>query len=145
MQQFKGALRVTARAANTLTPKSLYLHHSFSTVPRICPSLIRSSLSSHPSYRPNTSPILSQTCHRRNLSLGTFLTRAKPAQTPSPAIVANIARIEADANAAPHDVAKQIALFEALVDTKNKAGYDLLVTRWERMCEFVCLFLFHCR
>lgn len=71
------------------------------------------------------------------MSLGTLFTRAKPIATPSPAIVANIARIEAEANSAPQDVNKQLALFQALIDTKAKAGYDLLVTRWERMCEFV--------
>lgn len=69
--------------------------------------------------------------------MGTLFTRAKPTPTPSPAIVANIARIEAEANNAPHDVNKQLALFQALVDTKAKPGYELLVTRWERMCEFV--------
>ncbi|KAF7976298.1 hypothetical protein HWV62_5812 [Athelia sp. TMB] len=80
--------------------------------------------------------LLAQLQQQRGLSLGTLFTRAKPTQTPSPAIVANIARIEAEANNAPHDVNKQLALFQALVDTKAKPGYDLLITRWERMCEF---------
>lgn len=37
----------------------------------------------------------------------------------------------------PHDVSKQLALFQALLDTKLKSSYDLVISRWERMCEFV--------
>lgn len=83
-----------------------------------------------------------QPCTRRNLSLSTLLNRAEPAKTPSPSVVANIVRIEAEANAAPHDISKQLALFEALAATKAKAGYDLILTRWERMCEFVSYSLY---
>jgi ATP-dependent metalloprotease len=52
-------------------------------------------------------------------------------------MIANIASIEASADANPHDVEKQVALFNALVDTQVKAGYDVVISRWERMCEFV--------
>ncbi|TFY64871.1 hypothetical protein EVJ58_g2334 [Rhodofomes roseus] len=44
--------------------------------------------------------------------------------------------MEAEASANPHDVHKQIALFEALVGTGVKPGYDVVIARWERMCEF---------
>jgi hypothetical protein len=57
---------------------------------------------------------------------------------PSPTIVANIARLEAEANTHPHDIPKQVGLFQALVNTQVKAGYDVVISRWERMQEFVC-------
>ncbi|KAF9246524.1 ATP-dependent metallopeptidase Hfl [Melanogaster broomeanus] len=41
-----------------------------------------------------------------------------------------------EANADPNDVAKHVALFKAMAGTKTKAGYDLVMSRWERMCEF---------
>ncbi|KAH9934738.1 ATP-dependent metallopeptidase Hfl [Fomitopsis serialis] len=44
--------------------------------------------------------------------------------------------MEAEANANPHDVQKQIVLFEGLVGTGVKPGYDVVIARWERMCEF---------
>lgn len=47
-----------------------------------------------------------------------------------------IARLEAEVNADPNDLSKHIALFKAMVGTKTKAGYDLVMSRWERMCEF---------
>ncbi|KAF8844968.1 ATP-dependent metallopeptidase Hfl [Paxillus ammoniavirescens] len=50
--------------------------------------------------------------------------------------VAEIARLEAEVNADPNDLSKHIALFKAMVGTKTKAGYDLVMSRWERMCEF---------
>lgn len=54
-------------------------------------------------------------------------------------MVAHITRLEAEANVHPHDVVKQLALFQALADTKLKSSYDLVISRWERMCEFVRL------
>ena len=141
MIQFMGALRVTARAANILTPKPL-LHHSFSTFHRVSPSLLRTTVPSYHLQHRYFSPTIATTTSNRHFSLANLLTRRKPVQTPSPAVVANIALIEADANASPHNPQKQIALFEALMQTKNKAGYDLVATRWERMCEFVRPVLF---
>ena len=131
MDQLLGALRVPTRAA----PRGPHSFHSFRSA---APSTLLRGPSS--ALRTTCFPrlsIVAQLQQRRGLSLGTLFTRAKPTPTPSPAIVANIARIEAEANNAPHDVNKQLALFQALVDTKAKPGYDLLVTRWERMCEFV--------
>jgi ATP-dependent metalloprotease len=132
-----GALRLTARAANTLTPKSHLNFHTFSSIRCVTPAVLRTPIA-HPRlshvYR---FPKPLQPCTRRNLSLSTLLNRAEPAKTPSPSVVANIVRIEAEANAAPHDISKQLVLFEALAATKAKAGYDLILTRWERMCEFV--------
>ena len=73
----------------------------------------------------------------RAFSLSSIFAPRKPAPVPPPQVVANIASIEAAADADPHDVEKQTALFEALLATNVKPGYDVLVSRWERMCEFV--------
>ncbi|KAF8894613.1 ATP-dependent peptidase [Infundibulicybe gibba] len=72
----------------------------------------------------------------RFLSLGSIFSRPKPAPAPTPLVVAHITRLEAEANVHPHDVSKQLALFQALLDTKLKSSLDLVITRWERMCEF---------
>ncbi|KAI0062390.1 ATP-dependent peptidase [Artomyces pyxidatus] len=75
-------------------------------------------------------------CRIRPFSLSSLFSPAKTSPTPSPFAVANIARIEAEANAHPTNVAKQLALFQALTNTKIAAGYDLIIARWERMTEF---------
>ncbi|KAH7343639.1 ATP-dependent peptidase [Rhizoctonia solani] len=68
----------------------------------------------------------------RNLSLF----RSKPA-TSSPVLrLAKIARLEADADAHSHDVARQVALFMELASIDSRTGYQGIVSRWERMCEF---------
>ena len=73
----------------------------------------------------------------RSLSLSSLLSPRKVAPSPTPQTVANIAAIEAEANAHPHDVLKQLALFDTLLATNMKPGYEVLIARWERMCEFV--------
>lgn len=75
----------------------------------------------------------------RCLSLSSIFSRSNPTQTPSPLVVAHITRLEAEANVHPHDVSKQLALMQALADTKLKSSYDLIISRWERTCEFVRL------
>ncbi|KAJ7582718.1 ATP-dependent peptidase [Mycena floridula] len=84
--------------------------------------------------RPSTLHLIS--FNRRSLSLGSIFSRAAPVPTPSPTVVAQITRLEAEANVQLHDVNKQLALFQALVDTKLKTSYELVISRWERMCEF---------
>lgn len=51
-------------------------------------------------------------------------------------MVASITLLEVEANQSPHDVEKQLALFEALVNSGTRQGYELVTARWERMCEF---------
>ncbi|EKM82685.1 hypothetical protein AGABI1DRAFT_104584 [Agaricus bisporus var. burnettii JB137-S8] len=82
------------------------------------------------------SPRLFVPPNSRTLSLGSIFSRNKPTPSPSPLVVAHITRLEAEANVHPHDVEKQLTLFNALLDTKLKTSYDLIITRWERMCEF---------
>ena len=84
----------------------------------------------HPSF-------LYQPCSHRMLSLGSIFSRTKPVAAPTPLVVAHITRLEAEANVLPHDMAKQLALFEALLATNLKSSYELIITRWEKMCEFV--------
>ncbi|KIP08133.1 hypothetical protein PHLGIDRAFT_69783 [Phlebiopsis gigantea 11061_1 CR5-6] len=72
----------------------------------------------------------------RAFSLLSIFAPRKPSPVPPPQVVANIATVEAAADANPSDVEKQVALFEALLATNVKPGYDVLISRWERMCEF---------
>ncbi|KAG6890698.1 hypothetical protein C0995_005071 [Termitomyces sp. Mi166 len=73
---------------------------------------------------------------RRPFSLLSIFSRSPPSQIPSPVVVAHISRLEAEANVSPHDVSKQLALFQALANTKLKSSHELIISRWERMCEF---------
>ena len=76
---------------------------------------------------------------RRSFTLSSlFSPRTKPTQTPSPSTVADISLLEAAANINPNDVDKQVALYEALLATNIKAGFDTIISRWERLSEFVC-------
>ncbi|KAH7914655.1 peptidase family M41-domain-containing protein [Hygrophoropsis aurantiaca] len=87
------------------------------------------------SHGPAENPLIAFPHTHRHLSLGSiFSSKLNP--TPPPAIVANVSRLEADADGNPADLSKQIALFQALVDSQIKAGYDIVIRRWERMCEF---------
>ncbi|KAF8628321.1 hypothetical protein AX15_003868 [Amanita polypyramis BW_CC] len=72
----------------------------------------------------------------RPFSLASLFSRQNPSPIPSPHVVAHITRLEADANVHPQDVEKQLTLFRALVDTRLPSSYELIVTRWERMCEY---------
>ena len=73
----------------------------------------------------------------RAFSWSSIFAPRKPTLVPPPQVVANIAAVEAAADANPHDVEKQVTLFEALLATNVKAGHDVLISRWERTCEFV--------
>jgi hypothetical protein len=84
-------------------------------------------------------PTFQSLSQHRFISLGSIFNRAAVHPTPDPSTIAGVARLEAEANASPHDVEKQLALFEALVATKHKAGYESVIARWERMSEFVSI------
>lgn len=76
---------------------------------------------------------------RRSFTLSSlFSPRTKPTPTPSPSTIADISLLEAAANINHNDVDKQITLYEALLATRVKAGYDTVISRWERLSEFVC-------
>ncbi|KAF5380979.1 hypothetical protein D9615_003952 [Tricholomella constricta] len=127
MLVFLEALRFAARPV-TRTAPSLYSRHiSTATKATFLPFHLQRSPPSILSLAPYS---------RRTLSIGSIFSRSQPIQTPSPLVVAHITRLEAEANVNPHDVSKQLALFQALADTKLKSSYDLIISRWERMCEF---------
>ena len=81
---------------------------------------------------PVTPPVPPQS---RPFSLASLFRR--PTAVPPPAVVASVSKLEAEADAHPEDVDKQVALFDALVSTKVKPGLNTVVARWERTCEFV--------
>ncbi|KAF8077949.1 ATP-dependent peptidase [Lyophyllum atratum] len=124
MLVFLEALRFAARPAARTTHFLAFRHLSTATFPPFPRQRTPSSILSLAPYS------------RRTLSLGSIFSRSQPQQTPSPLVVAHITRLEAEANVNPHDVSKQLALFQALADTKLKSSYDLIISRWERMCEF---------
>jgi ATP-dependent metalloprotease len=151
MQQLLGALRVNVRAVNnTRIPASKFNlnFRSFASIYRLSSSLLRTPTPipiaySAPAYSLLKPSILtSPQCQHRTLSLGSlgsFFDHGKPAQTPSTGVVGNVTSTEIDADAAPHDLEKQLTLFQSLMDTKVKSGYDMVIARWERMCEIVSL------
>ncbi|KIO13359.1 hypothetical protein M404DRAFT_992931 [Pisolithus tinctorius Marx 270] len=132
---FSSTLRAQWRAVAAPTPilRSLSTSHGravlISGLQRSQHS--RSSAAAILSSRLNIPP-LTQPCIRRSLS---WFTWSKPTATPSPETVAEIARLEAEANTDPNNVQAHEELFRALAATKTKAGYDLIMSRWERMCE----------
>ncbi|KXN89262.1 ATP-dependent zinc metalloprotease FTSH 5, mitochondrial [Leucoagaricus sp. SymC.cos] len=106
--------------------------------PQVC------QLSTLRPFQPRRADLLWTQCHSkrfslpstsRNLSLGSIFSR-KLAPSPTPLVVAHVTRLEAEANVHPHDTEKQLALFRALLETNLKTSYDLIISRWERMCEF---------
>ncbi|KAF8201840.1 ATP-dependent peptidase [Pholiota molesta] len=123
----QGILRVSV--ARAIAPRPFLLARSFSVS-------TRRTLHS-PSRFTYAGTILAPTLRNsRTLSLGSIFGRSKPEETPSPHTVALVTRLEAEANVHPHDVGKQLALFEALLETKLTSSYELVVNRWERMVEF---------
>lgn len=110
-------LAVLARAARSSTCHTLFLRQF---------------------HGPQSTAVFRQLAIRnsRHLSLGSIFSRPRPTEAPSPQLVAHVTRLEAEANVHPHDVGKQLAFMEALVETKLKSSYELVISRWERMCEF---------
>ena len=135
VRQLGAPLRVPAARSVFANQSATFLAARSYSTRNLCSATSRISL-----Y--NTTPtLLRQIPTHRSLSLGSIFSRSKPIASPTPQVVAHIARLEAEANVHPHDVAKQLALYEALVETKLKSSYDLIITRWERMLEFASLYL----
>ncbi|KAG1831763.1 ATP-dependent metallopeptidase Hfl [Suillus variegatus] len=130
-----GILRAQGRSVVSLPPKSCIQFRSFSNSRPIQPYSRFTFASKAPLLitQHRIQPLTAQPCLRRALSLFPW---SKASSTPAPAVVAKVARLEAEANASPDDVARQLALYQVLVDTQVKAGYEVVITRWERMCEF---------
>ena len=73
---------------------------------------------------------------RKHISLQSLFQRSS--HTPSPRTVAEISKLEAIADSDPSNVASQVHLFQELLNTRSKTGRNIVMSRWERMCEFVC-------
>ena len=106
-----------------------------STHPIVGQSLVFTSLACQPRHTRYVSPPLSlkrilAPLNSRNLNLGSIFSR-NPAPSPSPLIVAYMTRLEAEANVQPQDVEKQLAFFRALMETKLKTSYELVINQWE--------------
>lgn len=57
--------------------------------------------------------------------------------------IREITQAEAEADADPNNVDAQVRLFHLLSETGRVAGCNVLMSRWERMCEFVSTFHLH--
>lgn len=115
------------------------LTRSFSRMP---PSALYSALHRSPIYHSPARIVALAPCSRRHISLKSIFSMGTPQPSTSPIVVAHISRLEGEANANPTNVDKQLELFYALIETKTQAGRDLVMARWERMCEFVRRHLF---
>ncbi|KAG9078054.1 hypothetical protein FS749_009991, partial [Ceratobasidium sp. UAMH 11750] len=80
------------------------------------------------------SPLAATSITTLNRTFSLF--RSKPAPVSPVLRLAKIARLEADADAHAHDAARQVALFMELAAIDSRTGYQGIVSRWERMCEF---------
>ncbi|KAI0336498.1 ATP-dependent metallopeptidase Hfl [Cubamyces sp. BRFM 1775] len=105
-------------------PLSLAPFRSLSSFPRYTPLVCAAAF-------PSRHPTATQS---RLLSLSSLFRR--PTSLPGPSVTAKISKLEAEADADPNNVEKQVALFEALAATKVKPALDTVVARWERLCEF---------
>ncbi|KAK7014865.1 ATP-dependent peptidase [Favolaschia claudopus] len=106
----------------------------FSTSPFFAAGLRGSlRLCTSPRPFPTSQLILPQS---RHLSLGSIFSRQKASPSPSPHVVVEISKLEAEADVNRHDIQKQITLFQALVSTNFKQSYEVVISRWEKMCEF---------
>ncbi len=81
---------------------------------------------------------LPQTHQRIPLRHMAFFPFSKSANSsPHPSQVAEISKLEAAADSDPNNVDTQVQLFRSLLGTGMKTGYNVIMSRWERMCEFV--------
>ncbi|KAF7304881.1 ATP-dependent peptidase [Mycena kentingensis (nom. inval.)] len=125
-------------ACRARPPPSFPLHFVVRPLSSLGASRVR-VLPRHPTAPSTPSPtlniLLSQS---RHLSLGSIFSKSKAAaaSAPSPHVVVEISKLEAEADINRHDVAKQITLFQALVSTNFKQSYEVVISRWEKMCEF---------
>ena len=142
--------RGAARPASALTLKSLVSVglRSLSTSSNCFPrhpvhSATRNLILARPAaplvYR-HPAPLYRPSQLARPFSLKSLFT--KPERPPPPHIVARISLLEAEANANPHDASKQLDLFRELANTNMKASYEIIISRWERMCDVVRVLFF---
>ena len=114
------------------TPQSLFLSSRCST--RSSRSLLHIAAPTRLSSCRNSSRILQlinlpkQKCTRFASTTGSF---------PSVHSIASVTKAEVEADADPDNVDAQVKLFRLLIESERPAGWRVLTSRWERMCEFV--------
>ncbi|KAJ7285838.1 ATP-dependent peptidase [Mycena rebaudengoi] len=124
MLRLLAASRVSPRRPFSVPPpRSFFAHPPLTTRLRV-------------PFRPPTTPSQLILASSRHLSLGSIFSRPRAVPSPSPHVVVEISKLEAEADVNRHDVAKQIALSQALVATGFKQSYEVVISRWEKMCEF---------
>ena len=115
------------------------LTHAFShTIPPARSYLTCFRVASSPLLRTTTTtpPLLPS--HIRLFSLSSlFRPREAPKPVASASLISHITNLELAADKNPSDVFAQIELFRELVNTQSDAGRKIVMSRWERMCEFV--------
>ncbi|KIM33129.1 hypothetical protein M408DRAFT_325952 [Serendipita vermifera MAFF 305830] len=62
--------------------------------------------------------------------------RLTPERITNPVVYSRVVALEAEANAFPHNVSKQVTLWRAILDLDTSASYDRIINRWERLIEF---------
>lgn len=96
-------------------------------------SLIHLAATSRRSSCYNTSKILQLTTSPKSPAIR----HASNSAFPPVHSVAIITRAEAEADADPNNVDAQVRLFKLLIESQRSAGWNVILSRWERMCEFV--------
>ena len=116
-------------------------HSSFSLRPQFTPITAQSTLASYVSRRSYaTGRRLGPIVPRRYLWKTTQSSIFKwmpPAAVPNLITTARVMILEREANSAPSDVSKQIALWEGLISLKTPVGYERITSRWERLLALV--------
>ena len=85
------------------------------------------------------SPLLTQCRHisLRSIFSNKPFPKDLPSPTPSPYAVAHVRRLELDADEHPHDLQKQLLVFEGLSELGTESGWTSLAQRWDTMTETV--------
>lgn len=112
---------------------SEYIHKTINPPPTAQALLRRATR--RPSLHINPRPPVSQ----RYLWTSTWKAakRLTPERITSPLLYARVVRLEQEANASPNNVAKQVTLWRAILDLDTPTAYERIISRWERLLEFV--------
>lgn len=105
-----------------------------------CPSPFRSFIrnaSLHAAARPVPAKLPLKVLQLVYLSNPGFRRASQLANLPPLHSVRQITQAEAEADANPSNVDAQVKLFRLLLESSRPAGRNVIVSRWERMCEFV--------
>ncbi|KAL5490402.1 YME1 [Sanghuangporus weigelae] len=98
-------------------------------------SLLHVAAASACSSSLRASRILPLVCYPRTFHIR-YASTSSSGQFPSVHSIATVSKAEADADADPDNVDTQVRLFRLLIESERSAGWRVLLSRWERMCEF---------